>query len=216
MGVPGLNEAMDEVPQVLSRADTGAAQALATQDREPDLHLIEPRAMSGQPVEGDCGPLSRTPVQHRLFLMIAGVVHNQMPATVRGAGAQRTQEVTKLPIGMTLIALREDLPSPHVKGGKEIDGAMAEILKLLTFDQAGPHGQSRMQAFQGLDVGLLIKTENPTLTRGMQVELENLGHLLLKQGIGTGQEVAHPMRLEHQLRQNPLYRGRTPGQNFPA
>ena len=181
VGIPRLNEAMDEVAQVLGGADTGAAQALATQDREPDLDLVEPRAMGRQPVESDLGALGRAPVQHGLFLMKAGVVHNQMPATVGVAGAQGAQEVTKLQIGMALIALGEDCPRAHIKGGKEIDGAMADILKLLAFDQARTQGQRRVQALQGLDVGLLIQTENPTVPGRMQIEVENLGHLLFKQ-----------------------------------
>src|SRR5262245_30824948 len=107
--IPGMNEAMNEATQVLRGANASAPQALATQNREPDLYLIEPRAMSGQPVERDRGALGGAPVQHGLFLMIARVVHNQMPATVGVADAQRPQEVAKLPVRMPLIALREDL-----------------------------------------------------------------------------------------------------------
>src|SRR6476646_5766242 len=117
VGIPGFYEAMNEGAQVLSGADTGAAQALAAQDREPDLDLIEPRAMGRQPVERDLWALRRTPVQDCLFLMKTRIVHNQMPATVGVAAAQRAQEVAKLPISMALVALREHFPSPHIKGG---------------------------------------------------------------------------------------------------
>jgi hypothetical protein len=43
---------------------------------------------------------------------------------------------------------------------------MADIFKLLTFDQARTQGQGRVQAFQGLDVGLLVETENATASGG--------------------------------------------------
>src|ERR1700704_514927 len=131
VGVPGLNEAMDQIPQVLSGADTGAAQALAAEDREPNLHLIEPRAMRGQPVEDDRGTLGGTPVQHGLLLMIAGVVHNQMPAAVRVASPQGVQEVPEFQIGVALIALRKDFPRADIKGGKEVHHSMPNVLKLL-------------------------------------------------------------------------------------
>ena len=91
---------------------------------------------------------------------------------------------------MAVGTRREDLPSADIKGGKEIDGARAEILTLLTFAQSRTQGQSRMQAFQGLEVGLLSEPENPTPARGTQIESENLGPLLLKQGIGASQAVA--------------------------
>src|SRR6188474_3260349 len=216
VGIPGANEAVNEVPQVLGRADTGATQTFAAQDREPDLHLVEPRAMSGQPVESDLGALGGAPVQDGLFLMITGVVHNQMPAPVRVAGAQRSQEVAELQVGMARIALREDLPGAHLKSGKKIDGPMAEILKLLTFDQPWPQGQGRVQALQGLNVGLLIETQDPTAPGRMQIEVDNLCHLLLKQGIGPSQEVAQAVGLEDQLGQNPLDSRRTHGQNLSA
>ena len=77
VSVPRLNEARDEDAQVLGGPDTGAAQALAAQEREPDLHLIEPRAMGGQPVEGDLGALGGAPVRDGLFLMITRIGLNR-------------------------------------------------------------------------------------------------------------------------------------------
>ena len=120
VGIPGFDEAMNEVPQILSGADTGPAQAFAAQDRKPDLYLIEPRAMGRQPVERDLGTLGGTPVQHGLFPMITRVIHNQMPATVGVAHTQGVQEVAKLQIGMALIALSKDFPRPDIKGGKAV------------------------------------------------------------------------------------------------
>src|SRR5713101_5991710 len=133
--VPGLNEAMNEGAQVLIRAHGGTTQALATQYRAPNLHLIEPGAMRGQSGEGDRGPLGGAPVHHCLLLMVAGIVHDQMPAAVGVTQAQGAQEVAKFPVGMTLITLRKDGPRAHVKGGKEVDRAVAEIFKFLSLDQ---------------------------------------------------------------------------------
>ena len=216
VGVPGGAEAMNEVPQGLGGGDIGPAQALAAQDRAPNLHLIEPRALGRQPVKRNLRAVGGAPVQHGLFLMIAGIIHNQRPATVGVAGAQRTQEVTKLQIGMALRAVREDLPGSYSKSSKEIEGARAEILKLLALDQARPQGQRGRQPLQGLEVGLLSEAEHATPARGMQIEGENLGPRLLKQGVGAGQEVTQAMGLEHQCRQNPLDRGRAHGQNLAA
>src|SRR4029453_14032168 len=214
MGVPGFNETVNQVPQVLRGTDAGAAQAFAAQYREPDLHLIEPRAMRRQPVEGDFRALRGAPVQDGLFLVIARVVDNQVPATVGVTPPQGAQEVAELQIGMALIALRKDFSRQDIKGGKEIDRAMADILKLLAFDQARPQGQGRVQAFQGLDVGLLVQTQNPTAAGRMQIEVDNLGHLLRKPRVRAGQEVAHPMRFEDQFGQNPVDGCRAHGQNF--
>jgi hypothetical protein len=67
---------------------------------------------------------------------------------------------------MVLTALSKNFPGPDIKGRKEIDRAMADILKFLAFDQTGPQGQRRVQAFQGLDVGLFIQAEKPTAPGG--------------------------------------------------
>src|ERR687892_1358443 len=103
--------------------------------------------------------------------------------------------MAKLQIGMALIALREDFSGPHIKSGKEIDGTMADIRKLLAFDQARAQRQRRVQAFQSLDVGLLIQTEHATTSGRMQIEVDNLSHFLLKHRVGAGQEVAQAMGL---------------------
>jgi hypothetical protein len=148
--------------------------------------------------------------------MLAGVVHNQMPTTVGGADAPRAQELTTLQIGRALRALGEDFPGADRKGGKEGEGAMANILKLLAFDQTRRQGQRRRQAFQGLEVGLLVETEHPPAPGWRQIEGEHLGQLLLKAGVGAGQEVRQALGLEDQGGHNPLARRRTHGQNLAA
>jgi hypothetical protein len=65
--------------------------------------------------------------------MKARIVDNQMPATVGIAAAQCAQEVAKLQVGMALIALREHFAGAHIKGGKEIDSPMTDILSRLKF-----------------------------------------------------------------------------------
>jgi hypothetical protein len=172
--------------------------------------------MRGQPVERDLWALRSTPIQDCLLFMKTCIVDNQMPAAVGVARPQCSQEVAKLQVGRALIALREDVPGPDIKGGKEIDRAMPEILKLLALDQAWPQGQGRVQPLQSLDVSLLIQTENPTIARGMQIQVKNLGHLLLKQRVGARQEVAQAMGLENQRRQNPLHGSGTHGQNLSS
>jgi len=60
--IPGVDKAMNEGSQILGGADTSPAQALTTQDREPHLDLVEPRAMGGQPVESNLRALSGAPI----------------------------------------------------------------------------------------------------------------------------------------------------------
>src|ERR1044072_3102027 len=105
-----------------------------------------------------------------------------MPAAVGVASPQRAQEVAKLQVRMALIALGEHFAAQDIKSGKEIDGAMAEILKFLPLDQPWAQRQRRIQALQSLDMSLLIQTQNPTIFWGVQIQLQNLGHVLLKQG----------------------------------
>jgi hypothetical protein len=167
-------------------------------------------------VQSELGTLGGAPVQDGLFLMIACIVDNQMPATVGGAGTEGTQEVTTLQVGMPLIALGQDGPRPDLTGGAESDGAMADLLKLLVFDQPRRQGQGGVLTRQGLDVGRLIEAEHPTAPGRRQVELTKLGPLLLQQGGGPGQARAPAMRFQNQFRHTPLHGRRTQGQTLSA
>src|SRR5215204_4413500 len=110
---------------------------------------------------------------------------------------------------MALVALCKDFSGADLKGRKEIHRPVTNIFKFLVLNQARPRGQRRVQALQGLDASLLIEAEHATVAWGREVEVNNLGHPLLKLGVGPGQEVAQAMGFEHQVRQNPLHRGRT-------
>ena len=97
-------------------------------------------------MESDRGTVGGAAVQDGLFRMIARVVDNQLPATVGVAGAQGTQDVTKLQVRRARIARGKDCSRPTLQGGKEIDGARAAIRNLLAFDQSRTQGQGWGQA----------------------------------------------------------------------
>ena len=65
-------------------------------------------------------------------------------------------------------------------------------------------------------MGLLSEAETRQGRGGRQIEGENLGPRLLKQGIGAGQEVTQARGLAHHRGQTPVDRSRAHGQNFPA
>src|SRR5215470_601082 len=204
--IPGINKAVKHIAQLSGRTHTGPAQTFARQDREPDFHLVEPRTVIGQPVQCDLRPLGRAPLQHLWFGMIAGVVQNQMPAPVWVACPQPAQKVAKLDIAVVLIALSEDLASAHIKRSEQVDHAVTNILEFPSFDLALAHRQGRVPTLQRLDAGLLVYTQQPTVPRWRQIQIDDLFHLPLKLRVGACQPVAHPMRLQHHLGQNPLDR----------
>jgi hypothetical protein len=216
VGVPRLKEALKAGTQGLGRADTRTAQALAAQERAPNRDLVEPRPLGRYPGESDRGPLGGTPVPHGVLLMRARLVHTQRPAAVGVAGTARAQEVPQFQVGMALRALREDFARADLKSGQELDGARAELLTLLPFDEAWPQGQGWGYPRQGLAGGLLIETEDPPVPGGRQREVKELGPLLRKQGSGAGQEVAPALRVAPQRGQNPWARGGAHGPNLPA
>src|SRR6266511_204810 len=167
-------------------------------------------------MQGDLRPLGRAPLQHFMFGMIAGVVQNQMPATVRIPRPQCAQKVAKLQIGVLSVALTKDLASADVKGGHQVDHAVTDILELPALDLARSQRQGRGQPLQGLNPGFLVHTQQPTVPRRVQVQVHNLFHLPLKLRISAGQPVAKPMWLQHHLRQDPLDRGRAHRDEFAA
>src|SRR5919106_110923 len=172
--------------------------------------------MIGQPVQRDLRPLGRAPLQHLWCAMIAGVVQNQMPAPIWVACLQPAQEVAKLHIAVVLIALSEDSAGVHIKGGQQINNAVTDVLELASFDLARAQRQGRVPTLQGLDAGLLIYAQQPTVPRWRQIQIDDRFHLPLKLRVGARQPVAHPMRLQHYLGQNPLDRRGTHRDDFAA
>ena len=88
IGVVGLDEGIDVLPELFDRGEGGAVQRLSFQDREPDFHLIEPGSPGRREVEMNVRVAPEPAVV--LGFVGAEVVEDDMDGRVRVSSDDRS------------------------------------------------------------------------------------------------------------------------------
>jgi hypothetical protein len=87
------------------------------------------------------------------------VVHDQVPRCVGTALCQHVgQPLREVLLGAGRADVVADFAGDHIEGGDQGQGAVADVLELAPFDQAGAHGQARRAALDRLHAGHLVDT----------------------------------------------------------
>ena len=73
---------------------------------------------------------------------------------------------------------------------------MPHIVMSHALDITQPQGEDRLRTIQRLDLGFLIHAQHQRLVRRIEIEPDNVPHLLHKEGIGGELEGALPMGLQ--------------------
>jgi len=84
---------------------------------------------------------------------------------------------------------------------------MTDVVVAQAFKIAESHRQPGLCPVQGLDLALLVHTEHHRVFRGIQVEPDNVPHLLDEERIGRELEVLLPVRLDAEGVPDPLNGG---------
>src|SRR5215469_9157343 len=74
-------------------------------------------------------------------------------------------------------------------------------------DVAQPHGQHGLGAVQGLNLALFIDAEHQSVIRWVQVEADDVTHLLDKERIGGELETPAAMRLQRECLKQAMHGG---------
>ena len=73
---------------------------------------------------------------------------------------------------------------------------MAHIIVGPPLDLPRPHGQQRLRAIQRLDLRLLVRAQYERAIRRVQVQADDIPHLLDEEGVPRQFEGLRPMRLQ--------------------
>ena len=94
LGVVGLDEGIDVLPELFDRDEGSAVQRLFFQDREPDFHLIEP----GGPCRGEVKTNVRLAPEPAIVPGLVGVeiVEDDVDGGVRVSGDDIVHEIKEL------------------------------------------------------------------------------------------------------------------------
>ena len=84
------------------------------------------------------------------------------------------------------LSLADHFPRLSLKGSKQGDRAMTDIVVSPPLHLAGAHGQQRVGTVQCLNLGLLIHTQHHGSIRRAEVEPHDVAHFFNEQGV-TGE-----------------------------
>ena len=97
---------------------------------------------------------------------------------------------------MALLALGDDLSGDDVEGGEQGGGAVTDVIVGYPFDVAQPHRQHRLGAVERLDLGFLVDTEHDGVVGRVEIEADDIAHLLDEEGVVGELEVALAVGLD--------------------
>src|SRR5271169_58675 len=181
----------------LEGAAMGAAFDLASADQgEPALDKVEPGARSGREVHVK-SRMTSEPTFDRGGLVRAVVVQDQMHVQLSGdVGFDRAQERKELLAAMTSMQLSDHAPRGDIQRREQTRRAVALVVMGAPLGQARGKRQDRLGAIQGLDLALLIHAQHHRLGRRIQIQADEVAHLVDKQRIGRELESLGTVRLQ--------------------
>ena len=106
------------------------------------------------------------------------------------------QEADELLRPMPRLALADDEAALHVERSEQRRGAVALVVVGHRRRAALLQGQARLGAIERLDLALLVDAQHQRPVRRVQVEPDDIGHLLLELRVVRDLEPAHKVRLQ--------------------
>src|SRR5271156_3289746 len=117
------------------------------------------------------------------------------------------QEAQELVMAVALHALSDHRTGGDIERGKQGSGAMALVIMRHGAGSTLFHRQPRLGAVERLDLALLVNAEHQGVVRRVEVEADDILHLLNKLLIVRQLEAAREMRLQSVPMPNPLHTG---------
>src|SRR4051812_26196420 len=180
--VVALDERIDVFPELSDASEACSLQGLAGEDREPALDLIEPGGVGRREMEVNVFVPGEPPVA--LGFVGLEVVEDDMNLAPAMARHDAVHEIEELDAAPALVVARCNLAIGDVEGGEQGRGAVPHVVVRPAADGA-PVRQSQiaLNAFERLDMWLLIDGDDQRALGRVEVEPNDLGRLGGKFGI---------------------------------
>ncbi len=123
-----------------------------------------------------------------------------------GRPVDLAQEPQKLLGAMTRVAFADHEAAGDIQCREQRRRAVAFVVVGHGGGATGLQRQARLAAIEGLDLALLVHTQDQRLVRRVHIKPDNVGDFLLEIGIGRDLEGLDQMRLEPGLTPDPLHR----------
>jgi hypothetical protein len=149
----------------------------------------------------------KQPALDQRGLVGAVVVEHQVDLErVWNVGVDRVEELAELDTAVSPVMLRDDLAGLHVQGREQRSSTVADVVVGAPFDLAGTHRQDRLAAVQGLNLRLLVDAQHDGAIRGIEVETDDVSHLVDQQRVGGQLEALSAVRLKTEGAPDPMHR----------
>ena len=200
-----VGDGLDE----LSDAGDGEAFELPSREfTEEALNEIQPRGGGRGEVELH-SRVFLEPYPNSRMLVRGVVVENDVDVELgRDGPLDLTEESQEFLMPMARHAFVEDLASGHVQSSEEGRGTVTFVVMRHRSSTPFLQGQARLGAVQGLDLALLVESEDHGPLRGVDVEAHHITELLDELGIRGQLEVVDAVRLKAMSLPDTRYRGR--------
>ena len=131
-------------------------------------------------------------------MLVGGIVveHDVDRLVGRHLAFDRIEKADEFLVPMALHAAPDDLALKDVESGEQGSGAVALVVVGHGGAASFLHRQTGLGAIEGLDLALLVKTEDDGVGWRIDIEADDLLELLGEFGIVGELERAHPMRLQ--------------------
>ena len=130
---------------------------------------------------------SSTALRASLYELLQDEMHVQV---ARYFCIDPVQEPTKLRGAMAAMHFTDHLASRHIQCGEQGRGAVALVVVGATLDLTGPHRQDRLCPIEGLDLALLVCAQHQRPFGRVEVQADDIAHLLNQLRVGRQLEVS--------------------------
>src|SRR3954465_1123917 len=174
---------------------------------EPALHLINPRGRGGSEVRME-PPMASKPRSHGGGFVCTVVIHDQMHLQSRRYvalhGAEKLQEFLG-PVAP--MQFTDDLAARYIERSKQGGGAVAQVVVRASLRQARSQRQDRFAAIERLNLTLLIHAQYHRFERWVQIQADDVAHLIDEQWIGGKLKSLLTVRLQSECTPDTAYCG---------
>jgi hypothetical protein len=125
------------------------------------------------------------------------VINDQMHVeNFRNTRVHMAQKVEEFLVSMMALTLAQDRLDEGVEGPEQSGGAVPGIVVRDSFDIAEPQGQHRLAPLQRLNLALLVRIQDQSLSRWVQVQPDNVQYPLDEERIVRKLKVTRSVGLQ--------------------
>jgi hypothetical protein len=114
----------------------------------------------------------------------------------RQGGIDLIEKLEQLLVAMLAMTATDDLPGRHIQRGTQRRRAVPKVVVGLARRDPGAHGQQGARPIQRLHLALLVQTDHDRMVGRIQIQADDVAHLLDKLRVGRELERVDAMRLQ--------------------